>query len=73
MPQAATNLRVGSMVRINLDSVRERIPANLVELLKKDPRGTLVDYKMTDGQGIGVVLQFKDGTISWFFDDEITS
>ena len=73
MPQGATNLRVGSKVRINLDNVKERIPANLVELLKKDPRGTLVDFKMTDGQGIGVVVEFGDGTISWFFDDEITS
>ena len=73
MSQAATNLRVGSKVRIDLDSVRERIPASLVELLKNDPRGTLVDYKMTDGQGIGVVLEFSDGSTSWFFDDEITS
>ena len=73
MTQAATNLRVGSKVRINLDNVKERIPSNLIELLKKDPRGTLVDFKMTDGQGIGVVLEFSDGTTSWFFDDEITT
>ncbi len=73
MTQAATNLRVGSKVRINLDSVKERIPANLTELLRKDPRGTLIDFKMTDGQGIGVVLEFSDGSISWFFNDEITS
>ena len=73
MSQAATNLRVGSKVRINLDSVKERIPNNLIELLKKDPRGTLVDFKMTDGMGIGVVLEFSDGTISWFFENEITN
>ncbi len=73
MSQAATNLRVGSKVRVNLDSVKERIPGNLVELLKKDPRGTLVDFKMTDGMGIGVVLEFSDGTISWFFENEITN
>ena len=73
MSQAATNLRIGSKVRIDLDSVRERIPSSLVEVLKKDPRGTLVDFKMTDGQGIGVVLEFSDGTISWFFDNEITN
>ncbi|WP_320675344.1 DUF2862 domain-containing protein [Prochlorococcus sp. MIT 1341] len=73
MSQAATNLRVGSKVRVNLDSVKERIPGNLVELLKKDPRGTLVDFKMTDGMGIGVVLEFSDGSISWFFENEITN
>ena len=73
MSQAATNLRVGSKVRVNLDSVKERIPGNLVELLKQDPRGTLVDFKMTDGMGIGVVLEFSDGSISWFFENEITN
>ncbi len=73
MSQADTNLRIGSKVRINVDSVKERIPSTLVELLKKDPRGTLIEFKMTDGQGIGVVLEFSDGTISWFFGNEIAS
>jgi hypothetical protein len=26
---------------------------------------------MTDGTGVGVVVELADGTTSWFFDDEI--
>ena len=71
MSQAASNLRIGSKVRVDLDNLKDRIPTNLVGVLKKDPRGTLVDFKMTDGMGIGVVLELNDGSTSWFFEDEI--
>ena len=67
----ATDFRIGSKVRVDLNNVNDRIPSNLKGLLKDDPRGTLVDYKMTDGGGIGVVLELNDGSTSWFFADEI--
>ena len=72
MPQPATLTRIGSTIKINLDRVRDRIPPNLSEQLSKDPRGTVIDYKMTDGGGVGVVLKLSDGTQKWFFEDEIT-
>ncbi len=72
MSQAATLFRIGSKVRVDLDRVIDRIPSSLVKTLKADPRGSVRDYKMTDGQGIGVVLELSNGLTSWFFDDEIT-
>ena len=33
--------------------------------------GTIADFKMTDGSGVGFVVKFEDGTNSWFFEDEI--
>jgi hypothetical protein len=27
---------------------------------------------MTDGKGIGVIVELSDGTVSWFFNDEIS-
>ena len=72
MSQAANLSRIGSNVRVNLDGVRDRIPANLLNQLKADPRGKIIDYKMTDGGGIGVILEFSDGARSWFFGDELT-
>ncbi len=57
---------------INLDQVRDRIPPNLVKKLESDPKGTVLDYKMTDGRGgIGVVIKLSDGTKNWFFEEEI--
>ncbi len=72
MAQATTLTRIGSNVRVKVDEVRDRIPQNLLQKLKANPRGKVVDYKMTDGTDIGVVLELSDGTTSWFFNQEIT-
>ena len=60
MPQSATLTRIGSKIKVNLDKIRDRIPADLVTQLESDPRGTVKDYKMTDGTGIGVVIEFSN-------------
>ncbi|MCT0225641.1 DUF2862 domain-containing protein [Synechococcus sp. CS-1328] len=67
MSQAA--ITIGSKVRVT--RVRDRIPADLVAMLKADATGTVCDFKVTDGQGIGVVVELSGGATSWFFDDEI--
>jgi len=72
MAKPTTLLRIGSTLKINIDRVRDRIPSKLTDQISKDPRATVVDYKMTDGTGIGVVLKLSDGTKQWFFQDEIS-
>ncbi len=52
--------------------MRDRIPAGLVAALKADATGTVKDFRLTDGTGIGVVVELSGGTTTWFFDDEIT-
>tara|TARA_B100000700_G_C14346232_1_gene535056 strand:+ start:237 stop:461 length:225 start_codon:yes stop_codon:yes gene_type:complete len=73
MPKAATLNKIGSNVKIQVDRVKDRIPKALLQKLTKDPRGKVIDYKMTDGTGIGLVIRLSDGTTSWFFDDEINN
>jgi hypothetical protein len=68
MSQAA--ITIGSKVRVL--RVRDRIPAELVSALKADPTGTVTDFRVTDGKGIGVVVSLNGGGSTWFFDDEIT-
>ncbi len=70
MPQSANLTRIGSKIRIDLERVKGRISENLVAKLTSDPRGTVLDYKMTDGGGVGIVVGFNDGTKRWFFEDE---
>jgi hypothetical protein len=67
MSQAA--ITIGSKVRVT--RVRDRIPAGLVTTLQSDPTGTVRDFKMTDGTGVGVVVELNDGTTCWFFEDEV--
>ena len=71
MPKAARLNKIGSRVQIRLDQVRDRIPSTLLQKLTNNPRGKVLDYKMTDGTGIGLVIELSDGSTSWFFEEEI--
>ena len=73
MAKATTLTRIGSNVRVQLEQVRDRIPKELQRKLETNPRGKVVDYKMTDGTDIGLILELSDGTTSWFFTEEISS
>ena len=44
-----------------------------VAALQADATGTVTDFKVTDGKGIGVVVKLASGATTWFFDDEITA
>jgi hypothetical protein len=69
MSQAA--ITIGSKVRVT--RVRDRIPSDLVATLKANPTGTVRDFRVTDGKGIGVIVELEGGGTSWFFEDEITT
>ncbi len=70
MGKATTLTRIGANVRVDVEQVRDRIPKDLLKKLKDNPRGKVVDYKMTDGTDIGLVLELIDGSTSWFFNEE---
>ena len=72
MAKPASLTRIGSKIKINIERVRDRIPSDLIQQISEDPRGTVMDYKMTDGRGIGLVLKLKDGSQNWFFEDEVS-
>jgi len=42
-----------------------------VVVQKLGQTGTILDFKMTDGSGVGVLVQFEDKFATWFFEDEI--
>ncbi len=61
----------GSKVRVDLNNVYDRLPKSLLESLSVDPVGKIVDFKLTDGSNIGMLVQLNDGTINWFFEQEL--
>ncbi len=73
MLKPAALVKIGSEVSIDLRSIKDRVPTELVREIARNPRAKVVDYKMTDGTGIGLVLQLSSGTTSWFFETEIQS
>ncbi|WP_448573760.1 cytochrome b6f subunit PetP [Trichothermofontia sp.] len=62
-------MEIGQTVKVR--RVRDRIPAEVVSKIKQNPKGTVQGYKMVDGSGVGVVVQFESGFSTWFFEDEV--
>ncbi len=62
-------MEVGQKVKVV--RVRDRIDNDTVAKLKQNPVGTITSYKMVDGSGVGVVVQFDSGFSIWFFEDEL--
>ena len=60
-------MEIGQKVKVY--RFRDRVSADLAGKLGKV--GLVRDFKMTDGSGVGVVVEFSDKTATWFFEDEI--
>ena len=68
----STKLLKGQRLRIEINHVKDRIPKNVLEAIKKDPIVELVGYKMVDGNQFGLAVKFKSGEINWFFEKELS-
>ncbi|MBD1939403.1 DUF2862 domain-containing protein [Microcoleus sp. FACHB-68] len=62
-------MEIGQRVRVC--RLRDRLPANVVGKLKQNPVGTIEQFKMVDGSGVGVFVRFDDKFSTWFFEDEL--
>ena len=63
---------IDSDVKVDLSRLEiKRFSKDTLRTLMGDPSGKVIDYKMTDGTGIGLILRLKDGSVNWFFDYEI--
>ena len=64
-------LQVGNTVRVNLDRSNDRLNKETIEAINTSSDCTIIDFKITDGKGIGVILNLPNGKEEWFFEDEI--
>ena len=71
MSEEESQVDIGSEVFIDLNSVQENLPLEIQGIIHSEPIGQVIDYKMTDGGGIGVVVKLKNGSIAWFFANEV--
>jgi hypothetical protein len=60
-------MEIGQKVKVV--RLRDRVSAPVVKKLGQV--GTILGYKMTDGSGVGIVVQFDDNYSTWFFEDEL--
>ncbi len=64
-------VRIGSVVKVNIDSSNDRLNPKTLEAIKQSPKCIVNDFRITDGKGIGLVLELPNGEKEWFFEDEI--
>ena len=62
---------IGNYVQIKLELSKDRFSKEVVDAINLSPIAKISDFRITDGKGIGVILQLSNGKEQWFFEDEI--
>ncbi len=63
--------KIGNSVQVNLELSKDRLTKEIIDAINISSVGKICDFRITDGKGIGVVLQLSNGKEHWFFEDEI--
>ena len=63
--------KIGNSVRVNLDLTKDRLTKDTVDAINVSSIGKICEFRITDGKGIGVVLELSNGKEQWFFEEEI--
>ena len=64
-------VKIGNSVQVNLELSKDRLKKETIDAINVSSLGKVSDFRITDGKGIGVVLQLSNGKEQWFFEDEI--
>ncbi len=63
--------KIGNSVQVNLKLSKDRLTKDIIDAINVSSLAKISDFRITDGKGIGVVLQLSNGKEQWFFEDEI--
>ena len=72
MIRDSSTLQKGQLLRVEVNEVKDRLPQNILEDIRKEPIVELVGYKMVDGNEFGLVVKLNNGEINWFFEKELS-
>ena len=72
MIRDSSTLQKGQLLRVEINEVKDRLPLNILEDIRKEPIVELVGYKMVDGNEFGLVVKLNNGEINWFFENELS-
>lgn len=60
-------MEIGQQVKVC--RLRDRVSPPIIKRLGQV--GTVQGFKMLDGSNVGIVVQFEDNFVTWFFEDEL--
>ena len=72
MIKDSSTLQKGQNLRVEINEVKDRLPQNILQIIRKDPVVELVGYKMVDVNQFGLVVKLSNGEINWFFEKELS-
>ncbi len=72
MIRDSSTLQKGQILRVEIKEVKDRLPQNILDVIRQEPLVELVGYKMVDGNEFGLVVKLKNGEINWFFENELS-
>ena len=72
MIRDSSTLQKGQLLKVEVNEVKDRLPPNILEDIRKEPIVELVGYKMVDGNEFGLVVKLNNGEINWFFEKELS-
>ena len=62
---------IGSKIKVDKSKIESQLSNKLLDDLPQMINGEIVDYKMTDGMGIGYVLMTDNNLKIWIFNTEL--
>ena len=64
-------VKIGSPVNINVNLSKDRLSSKTLNAIKESSSFKVKDFRLTDGKGVGVIVEFSNGENEWFFENEI--
>ena len=63
--------KIGNNVQVNIEQSKDRLTKEIIDAINVSSVGKILDFRITDGKGIGVILQLSNGKEQWFFENEV--
>ena len=72
MIKDSSKLTKGQTLKVEISEVKDRLPKKILDEIQNNPIVELVGYKMVDGNQFGLAVKFQNGSVNWFFENELT-
>ena len=64
-------VKIGSPVNINVNLSKDRLSSKTLNAIRESSSFRVKDFRLTDGKGVGVIVELSNGEEEWFFENEI--
>ena len=64
-------VKIGTPVNINVNLSKDRLSPKTLNAIKESSSFRVKDFRLTDGKGVGVIIELSNGEEEWFFENEI--